>query len=339
MTLRLHPALVPTSVLVLAVAIAAGPLALPAASGAPAASPATTGDAAWSVAPADASGPDDRVSLRHELAPGEQVADHVAVTNQSASATMYSVVAGDGIVGANGAFDIRAGEAADAGGWITVDGLDAGAITLEAGETRVLPIEIAVPADATPGDHPAGIVVGVGSAEGDGVSVQTRVGVRLHLRVTGDVAAGLELEQVGASFTPSWNPFAPGTLTVDYRIGNTGNVRVGSADRVTATGPFAIAPTSGAAEPVHELLPTDEVRRTVTVEAWPTGLLTGAVDGTPLVVGDDDWQAETAAVRTEFTVVALAWWHALVVLLLGGVVTAIVIAARRRGRRGDRPTG
>ena len=50
----------------------------------------------------------------------------------------------------------------------------------------MLPISVAVPDDAVPGDHPAGIVVAL-SKEGDGVTVTHRVGVRLHLQVTGEI--------------------------------------------------------------------------------------------------------------------------------------------------------
>src|SRR5690606_20539605 len=123
----------------------------------------------------------------------------------------FDVLPGDGIVGSNGAFDVAAGDPADSGAWIDVGGLTDGTVEVDAGETRVLPVTVRVPADATPGDHPAGIVVAVAS-EADGVSVKQRIGVRLHLQVSGELAAGLELVDVDRSFTPSLVPFAPGTL-------------------------------------------------------------------------------------------------------------------------------
>src|SRR5690606_36198430 len=121
--------------------------------------------------------------------------------------------------------------------------------------------------NATPGDHPAGIVVGVAQAD-DGVTVTHRIGVRVHLQVAGELSASLAVTETRASFTPSWIPFAPGTLTVDVDLENNGNVRVGASPVVTAAGPFGIADAS-AAPPVVELLPGDSTQQQVPVQAWP----------------------------------------------------------------------
>src|SRR5690606_31890268 len=157
----------------------------------------------WSVAPADAAGEDGRIPLRHVVDPGATIADNIAITNHGSAASTFTVQAGDGVVGANGAFDIAEGTAEGSGAWIRIDGLDAGALTLAAGETRVLPVTVAVPANATPGDHPAGIVVGVSKGE-DGVTVTHRIGVRVHLQVAGELAASLAVTDTHATFAPSW---------------------------------------------------------------------------------------------------------------------------------------
>ncbi|GAA1816749.1 hypothetical protein [Nesterenkonia flava] len=61
-----------------------------------------------------------------------------------------------------------------------------------------------------------------------GVGMESRVGVRVHLRVAGDLVPTLAVTGLETRYEGSWNPFTPGTLYVDYRVENTGNVRLGS---------------------------------------------------------------------------------------------------------------
>lgn len=293
----------------------------------PAAPPSTDGIVHWSVAPADGDGPDGRVSLRHVLDPGETVDDAIAVTNLGDQPAEFAVTAGDGIVGTDGAFDIEVEEASGSGTWITVDGLDQGGLVLESGETRVLPITVGVPDDALPGDHPAGVVVGM-SAQDDGMTVTHRIGVRLHLQVTGELAPALELREVASSFTPSWIPFAPGTLRVDYEVENAGNVRLGATTLVDASGPFELTSTRGTAR-VDELLPGDVATGVVETRAWPLFALSGDTSLAALTVGEDQVPLPATTVDA-FTVVAISWTGLAVLMVL---LVVAVVAVRRRRRR------
>ncbi|MDQ1123150.1 hypothetical protein [Microbacterium trichothecenolyticum] len=279
----------------------------------------------WSVAPANADGPDGRISLRHTVDPGGNIADAIAVTNLGAESTSYLVAPGDGVLGDDGAFDIASGEPRDAGAWVSISGLDAGVLTLGPGETRVLPVRIDVPADAVPGDHPAGIVVGVSRGDG-GVTVTNRIGVRLHLQVAGDLVAALEVDETNASFRPSWIPFAPGVVRVETRVSNTGNVRLGATSAVAGAG---IDAASSGVEPV-ELLPGDTTTVVVESSAWPILALSGTVEVRPAVLGDDAIIAPTAA-EARFAATAVSWSGlALLVLAAGAIVAGVVL--RRRGR-------
>lgn len=286
---------------------------------------------AWSVAPADADGPDGRVSLRHVLEPGQRVDDAIAVTNSSARPATFRVVVGDGVVGPDGAFDVASEPPADAGSWVQVAGLDEGELTVGAGETRVLPVTIATPVDAAAGDHPAGIVVGL-SQTGDGVRVTHRMGVRLHLQVAGELVPALAATVTDVRYRPSGNPLEPGSLRVDYVLENTGNVRLAASVRATAAGPWETGPQTVTLDS-GELLPGDVVPRTVEVPAWPLLRLTGEVEVVPLAVGEDvvDLPDATAAA---FAATAVPWLELLV--LLAAVAAAVVVARRiRRPRRGD----
>ena len=288
---------------------------------------AVAADVAWSVAPSTGGAPDSRISLRHVTDPGAYVDDEIIVTNLGSQPAEYLVAAGDGVVGADGAFDIAAGEPTRAGRWITVGGTDAGRLTLNAGEARALPVRIDVPADAVPGDHPAGIVVGVSDGS-DGVTVTHRMGVRLHLQVAGEIAAQVRATHVEASFTPSWIPFAPGVLHVSYDVENTGNVRLGDAAEVAVAGPFGVAPASATAA-AGELLPGDVARRTVAVEAWPMAVLWGTVTVTPTAIGEDQLTA-AAAQSAGFLAAAVSWTGLVALVAIGGLV--VWVWRRRVGR-------
>lgn len=309
-----------------AAAIVTAPLAV-----APASASAATA-ASWSIAPADDAGPDGRISLRHQLEAGASVEDRIAVTNHGAEAAEYLVAAGDGMVGANGAFDIRQGEPEAGGAWIAVGGLSGqSTVRVEPGATAVLPIEIAVPANATPGDHPAGVVVGLASTGAEGVQVQHRMGVRLHLQVAGELAPALEAEVLGAAYDWSWNPFEPGTAEVRVAVENSGNVRVSPGIAATIGGPFGLLSSRSGAADAGELLPGDRTVVTARVAAWPLAWLLGEVEATPVAVGEDAWSAP-APVALPIGLLALspAW---LVLLALAAALVAFVALRRRAVRR------
>jgi hypothetical protein len=257
----------------------------------------------WSVQPADAKGPDGRISLRHSAEPGSTIHDAIAVSNMSTVPATFAVATGSGVVG-DDVFDIDESATDGPAGWISVEGLEGSAVTLAAGETRVLPVTIALPADALPGDHPAGIAVGL--SQGFGITVTHRVGVRVHLRVEGEINPQLTVKVNETSFQPALNPFAPGQLTIDYELSNSGNVRLGARINGQLSGPFGWGHEDFTADPVTELLPAERITRKLTVTAPALFWLTGTLSVTPLVVGEDDVrppQAETAI----FDQLAIPW--------------------------------
>lgn len=286
-------------------------------------------DDQWTIRPSSTEGPDDRISLRHEIEPGQAISDHVAVTNLGVNDAVFTVQVGDGVLGANGAFDIDAGEPTGGGTWVEVGGLDDGTVPVPAGDTVVLPVTIRVPDDATPGDHPAGITVASSQADGD-VTVTYRVGVRLHLRVAGDIESTLAVSVVDTDFRSSWIPFAPGTLQVRYRIENTGTVRLGAGTRVDASGVFGIAAATGELVTTDELLPGDAVTDVVEFEVWPVGYVSGAVETSGLAVGQDE-VGDPGAASADYSRPAISWTGLLVLALLAGAVV------RYRSRSATRP--
>lgn len=282
----------------------------------------------WSVVPSDTNGADGRISLRHEVEPGAIVSDAIEVHNTGSTEGTFQVHAGDGVVGANGAFDIAAGDPEDSGAWITIDGLDDGLLTLAAGESRVLPISVAVPDDAVPGDHPAGIVVAL-SKEGDGVTVTHRVGVRLHLQVTGEITPALEVTSNQLTFEPSVVPFAQGTARVTYTLTNTGNVRTGAIVSAQVQGPFGAGAAENTTEAPVELLPGDTVTQSMDVAGLPLIRLSGELIVTPVSIGSDTTPLpETLNVPLSSS--AVSWSTIAVIILVLAAVTLVIIRRVRR---------
>lgn len=312
-----------TSALLAALLALLALLTVPPASAAPA---DPGGTVTWTVQPATADGPDGRISLRHTLDPGATVTDHVTVTNFSDHDATFVVYAGDGTVSPGGDFDVAPGDDArpDGGAWVSLSApvgaepLDDGRVrvTLAAAAAVTLPVTIAVPADATPGDHPVGVVAELVDDPG-AVQLAARVGVRLHLRVTGTISAGMVADDVHASWSPSWNPFAPGVVHVTYVVRNTGDVRLGARSTVTLAGPGGAAAVSSTSF-VREVLPGGTTTVRTTLRVWPLVRAGGRVEVTPVVVGDDVVEAPLARTSAAVAVWTPPWSALLLVLLLGG---------------------
>ncbi|WP_265521572.1 hypothetical protein [Oerskovia flava] len=297
----------------------------------------------WAIEPADADGPDGRVSLRHVVEPGAEVTDHVALRNFSEHAVTFDVYASDGVVTAEGQFDLLpAGtDPVDSGAWISIGDADgelgapgeAQRVEVEPEATVTLPVAVRAPDDATPGDHPAGIVASPARDDAGGVELDTRVGARLHLRVAGDLTPALAVQDVQATYAPSWNPFAPGELRLDYTLANTGNVRLGGEVTASSAGPFGWAARTADGTPQREVLPAQEAGGAVVLDAWPLGRLGGDITAVPLVVGDDEVSVPLERAVAPYTAWALPWVQIALLALAVGTVLAVRQIRRRREAR------
>ncbi|MFC8192574.1 hypothetical protein ACFUMH_13040 [Cellulomonas sp. NPDC057328] len=308
---------------------------------APAAAPEPGGTVTWTVQPATAEGPDGRISLRHVLDPGASVEDHVTVTNFSDRAATFVVSAGDGTVTDGGDFDVLPGDGPpqDGGAWVRLtppEGVQAdaaGRLTVTLGPTAsvTLPLTITVPADARPGDHPAGVVAELVD-DGAGVRLEARVGTRVHLRVTGDIAAGVVADDVRARWEPSWNPFAPGTVHLSYVVRNGGDVRLGATSTATLAGPVG-AGAATRTSAVREVLPGRSAAVETSVPLWPLVRASGRVTVTPLVVGEDVVDVPLEGSSVAVAVWTPPWAQLVLVLVVAGAVVLTVRLRRRSARR------
>ncbi len=293
--------------LALVVVLAAAPLAattvvanaLPASVSAPAAD----GDITWSVEPVQAAN-GVRRSFEYSVDPGTQIVDSIVITNSGDTSAEFQIYATDAIneleTGAFGLLE-RDDEPTDVGSWITTA---SDKLTIDPGMQAIVPFNLLVPSDATPGEHVAGVIASVitsGESGGAAVELEQRVAARVYLTVSGAVNASVEIEGLSSGFNPQLNPFAAGDLDLEYTVRNSGNVRLEVAQSIRVTGPFGIELGRIEPEPIMELLPRQAVHVESNIPAVLALLLSFSdVTLTPGPVGGSDSAAddETAAGET-----------------------------------------
>lgn len=289
----------------------------------------------WSVTPADADGPDGRSWMELVADPGDEVHEYLAVRNLGEADATFRLSAQDGYFTETGRFNmLESGQTSvDAGTWVDLPD----EVAVAAGATEVVPLTITVPADATPGDHAAGVAASVLStgtgADGATLQVESRVGFRLMTRVTGELAPSLEVERIDAAYATDWNPFAPGDASVGVVVRNTGNTRLSVAPTVTVAGTAGTVP-----EERIELLPGDV--RTIPSEVagvWPTVVSPTVAELDAEVITPDGGTADKLeTVHAETTLWSMPWPQLLVLLGAALLLAAILTDRRRRSRRMDR---
>ncbi|WP_449386304.1 WxL protein peptidoglycan domain-containing protein [Cellulomonas soli] len=293
---------------------------------------------AWAVSPADEAGnPDGTTRFELEVGPGEQVVEHVLVTNSSTVERTFRVYGADGFTTQSGGYDLGAAAAvaSDVGAWVTTE---APTVTIPALESRPVAFTVAVPAGAAPGDHPGGLVVSLDAPQADaaaGVLVDTRVAVRLSVRVPGELAPALEVRDLHVAYGAGLVPFAGADATVSYEVVNTGNVTVLGVPRVRVTGPFGTRLASAEPGSTREVLPGDSLTVTTTLtDVEPAVLATAVVDVTMAAAPGPDTVIPAVSSTARVTFLAVPWSG---LVVLGALVSCVVLAVRGwRRRRGGR---
>lgn len=292
---------------------------------------ADDGTSGISGAPSDGTSTDDRSRFSYTVSPGQLISDNYLVQNTGTVPQTMKVFATDAYNTDDGSFGLLDTDASpsDAGSWVSfADGAKQVSLPLEPGASQVVPFTMAVPADASPGDHAAGIVVSVLSTDGQ-VLVDRRVATRLYARVTGALQAALTVSSISASYDAQLNPF-DGTTTVTYTVRNNGNVAL-SANTLVGVDTYLGIP-AGALQhgDLAEMLPGST--RTVSVAVTGVGqlgYLNPFVSLTPTVDADAQDPGPLATVERDTVTVAVPWW--LLILLV--IAAAVFLFLRwRRGR-------
>lgn len=361
--------LVPAVVVFLASAAAAGPVtgppapaaafapspSPPAGPGKPSTPPAGGAVTRWSVAPANANGPDGRTRFSYQgVKPGAVVRDQVSITNLGAAPVTFRVYAADGITTPDGSVGVEtaAVKPTDIGAWTR---LGHASVRVPPRSRVVERFTITVPANAAPGDHVGGVIVSysekVGSSQ---VTRENRFAVATYLRVTGPLTAALGVEAVSTSYHGSANPFGGGDAVIAWTVRNTGNVRLSGIQTLSVTSAFG---TEAATEPatLEELLPGDAVRVTARMPGvLPAGPLKAHVTVTPAQApGAPKVTTPLGPVTRTVDLWATPWPQLVLLLVFVGVVAGVwwlvawnrrrfgeeLAAAEARGRQQAAPAG
>ncbi|SNT45506.1 protein of unknown function [Asanoa hainanensis] len=292
---------------------------------------AADGDVAWTVRTASNSFGADRSSFSYAVNPGGKVDDTMVVANHGKTALDLAVYAADGYTTKTGQLDLLTTDKKSKaiGVW-----LRAGSerVTIQPGKSVDVPFTVAVPANATPGDYVGGVVTSLTQPDQEqGINVERRLGIRVKLRVGGDLTPQLAIENLKVSYAGSGNPFAKGDATVTYTIHNTGNALESAKQAVSLSGPFGwLRATSGEVPAAPELMPGESWTVTVPVHGVAPALrLSATATLTPLITdaSGSTTPLDTIAATTHGW--AVPWTLLLFVVVLIAVVIAIVVLTRR----------
>ena len=285
--------------------------------------------------PATETGADGRSRFSYQASPGQTLTDYYEIHNTGTTAQVMRVFATDAYNTEDGSYGLLNTEvpAVEAGSWITfADGAAFMDAPLEAGASRLVPFTLTVPADASPGDHAAGIVISVTSSDGQ-ILVDRRVATRMYVRVPGDIQAALTVGSISANYQPTPNPL-DGTTTVTFTVRNSGNVALGANMVVGTDTWFGIAAAPIVRQELSEMLPGSTRVLTVDVPGVAQlGYLNSFVSLAPTVVADALDPGALNTVDRDTVAIAMPWWLVLVVVVGGGIYATMRIRRRIDNKR------
>ncbi|MEU8259188.1 DUF916 domain-containing protein [Micromonospora sp. NPDC048999] len=297
---------------------------------------AQTGDVTWTVRTAANSYGADRSSFSYAVIPGGLVKDALVVANRGQAPLDLAVYTADGFTTGTGQLDLltRDKKSVGVGAWVHAD---RDRVVIPPGKTVEVPFEATIPDNATPGDYAGGIVTSLTQADAaEGINVDRRLGIRIKLRVGGELKPNLTIDDLHVDYAGSANPFGKGDATITYRIHNTGNAILSGQQTVSISGPFGwLRADAGEIASPPELLPGESWQVTVPVhDMAPVVRLAATVTLTPLLTD----ASGSTTLREPISVTAHGWalpWtlSLLVALLIAGIVVALLLARRNRVRR------
>ncbi|WP_291057646.1 hypothetical protein [Herbiconiux sp.] len=287
-----------------------------------------------SGSPSSDTGPDGRSRFSYQVAPGQVLEDYYVLKNTGSTAQVMKVFATDAYNTDDGSYGLLDTDATPtgAGNWVAFDGgqkvLE---IPLDPGAQQVVPFSITVPADAAPGDHAAGIVISVTTAEGQ-ILVDRRVATRLYVRVPGDLQPALTISSIAADYQGEFNPF-DGHTTITFTVKNSGNVALG-AEMVAGVNTYlGIGTGEQTRQELAEMLPGSTRTITMTVNGTgQLGYLNPYVSMQPTVDADALDPGALPTVNRD-TVTFAVPWLLLVLLVIAAAIWGFLRLRRARDEK------
>ena len=313
--------------------LTAGVLGLATAAPATALTPSPAHDpGSWWVQPAPKPGAaaDSRQYFILEGGPGSTLQDGLTISNYTDHPITYYVYGADGYnTPKDGQFALRdhGYPMTGVGSWVRPA---FPTVTVPARTSTVVPITIAIPADATPGDH----IGGVSGMDSEVESVQqqgsVRVGIkrvvaaRLYLHVDGATMGGLTVTGLKVSGSPAFPAYlSDRNGSVSATITNTGNLLQTPKAHLKATGIFGTL-----FEETVQLPPILPGQSIDVARQWkhlpPFEIGTVRLDVT------DDSMAPAVTSTASVSLTLIPWLTILVVVVLFAAGTAAYVFWRRR---------
>ncbi|WP_306216115.1 WxL protein peptidoglycan domain-containing protein, partial [Actinoplanes sp. RD1] len=297
------------------------------------------GDVTWTVRTASNSYGEDRSSYSYAVNPGGTLNDAMIVANRGKTALSLDVYTADGYTTDTGQLDlqVKGAKPVAVGTWAKPGQVR---VTVQPGKTVSVPFAVTVPENATPGDYVGGIVTSLTQPDqSQSISVERRLGIRIKLRVGGDLAPALSIEGLAIDFHGTANPFGAGDATVRYTIHNSGNTTLSAQQGVELSGPFGwfkVRAKDIAAPP--ELLPGESWQMSVPMKDVSPAVRLGATATlTPVITDPSGSTSQLATVKATASTWAVPWpLTALVVILTLAIVAVIILTRRNRARRKQR---
>jgi hypothetical protein len=296
---------------------------------------AQDGGVPWAVSTAANDFGSGRQNYSYTLNPGGQLKDGLVVVNHGATPLNLAVYAADAFTTEDGRLDLVTNDAKSTGlgVWVRTDRQD---VAVRPGESVEVPFTVTLPDNVAPGDYMGGIVTSLTQASrADGTNVDRRLGIRIRLRVGGELKPSLSVEDLHVQYSGTPNPFGKGDATVTYTIHNTGNAILAARQAVSVSGPFGrFGVRAGKIDDSPQLLPGDTWKVSVPVRGVAPALrLTGTVTLVPLLTDASGSIAPLDAVETTAHAVPIPWALLLLLAVLCGVVLVAGLASRRRRRQ------
>ncbi|MBM7491477.1 putative membrane protein [Micromonospora luteifusca] len=292
---------------------------------------AADGNVAWTVRTASNSYGEARSSYSYNVNPGGSVEDAMVVANRGPAPLTLSVYAADGFTTGAGQLDLltKDKKSVAIGAWAKPN---AGSVVVQPGKTAQVPFKISVPDNATPGDYVGGILTTLTqSDQAEGVNVDRRLGIRIKMRVGGDLKPNLAIEDLHVKYAGPSNPFSKGDATITYTVHNVGNAALSGQQAVSVSGPFGLLRVRAkdiAAPP--ELLPGESWKVTVPLHGVaPVVSLAATATLTPLLTDASGSTTPLKPVQVTAHGWALPWLLVLVLVVLIAVLVGAFLYRRR----------
>jgi hypothetical protein len=296
-------------------------------------------DFSWAVrTESNGFGP-DRDNYNYAVTPGQEIKDGLVVVNHGSEPLDLVAYAADGFTTRSGQLDLLTSDKASigVGAWVTMAN---STVHLEPNASATVAFTVRVPDNAPPGDYMGGVLTSLSRPDhGEGINVDQRLGIRLHLRVGGELKPQLAVENLKVRYQGTANPFGTGAATVTYTVHNRGNAIVSARQAVALTGPLGKPRIEASAiDDTPQLLPGESWDVSVPIDgAYPAVRLDASVTLRPMLTDVSGSTVPLDPVERTAATWALPWsWLVSLVVLVGLAVVGLRLRSRARALRKGR---